>query len=52
MQPENARKAISDNCQEVLQHAHYRKTYKGVAEVGLSKTEDNENEENQDEEMN
>ena len=30
---EEARKTITTNCVQAFQHAHYRKTHKGVAEV-------------------
>jgi len=33
MNQDKARASISDHCVTALQHAHYRKTFKGVAEV-------------------
>mgnify|MGYP000427491743 CR=1 FL=1 len=33
MKQDLARNSVTKNCQQAIAHAHYRKTYKGVAEV-------------------
>jgi hypothetical protein len=46
---DQARKAIRENCANVMKHAHCRKTYKGAAEI--MQVPDQVSEESEDEEM-
>jgi RNase P/RNase MRP subunit p30 len=32
---QDARNSVSQNCLQAIQHAHYRKTHKGVAEITI-----------------
>ena len=45
-----ARKSIREHCQNVLKHAHCRKTYKGAAEI-IQQAEVSSESDKEDEEM-